>query len=54
MNDDNDFSRAGDVLKSLFDRLLPEDAKEYRHFFSGWERIAGKKNGKDEKTCGCN
>ena len=41
MKDDN-FSSAGDVLNTLFKRLIPEDKTEYAHFFSGWESIAGK------------
>ena len=41
MSDDDRFSRAGDVLKNLFDRLLPEDADGYTRFFSGWAKIAG-------------
>lgn len=41
MSNDDQFSRAGDVLKTLFDRLLPEDAAGYTRFFSGWEKIAG-------------
>lgn len=41
VNDKEKFSRAGDVLKVLFDRLVPEEAEEYSRFFSGWEKIAG-------------
>ncbi len=41
MSNDDQFSRAGDVLKTLFDRLLLEDAAGYTRFFSGWEKIAG-------------
>ncbi len=41
MNDDERFSSAGEVLKTLFDRLLPDDAAGYTGFFSGWEKIAG-------------
>lgn len=41
VNDKEKFSRAGDVLKLLFDRLVPEEAEEYSRFFSGWEKIAG-------------
>jgi predicted nucleic acid-binding Zn ribbon protein len=38
---DNDFSHAGDVMKVLFNRLVPEDKVEFSKFFSGWEKIAG-------------
>ncbi len=38
---DNDFSNAGDVLKTLFERIIPEEKDEYCNFFSGWETIAG-------------
>jgi len=41
MNDNDDFSHAGDVMKALFSRLIPEDKVEYSRFFSGWEKIAG-------------
>jgi len=41
MNDNDGFSNAGDVLKTLFERILPEEKDEYSHFFSGWESIAG-------------
>ncbi len=41
MNNDVEFSNAGDVLKTLFERILPEEKDEYYHFFSGWETIAG-------------
>jgi len=41
MNDNDDFSHAGDVMKVLFSRLIPEDKVEYSRFFSGWEKIAG-------------
>ncbi len=41
MNDNEKFSQAGDVLKVIFERLLPEDPAGYTHFFSGWEKIAG-------------
>lgn len=41
VNDKEKFSRAGDVLKDLFDRLVPEEAEEYSRFFTGWEKIAG-------------
>jgi len=41
MNDDKQFSLAGDVLKTLFDRLLPDEAAGYTKFFSGWDKIAG-------------
>ncbi len=43
MNDDDKFSNAGDVLKTLFERIIPEEKDEYSHFFSGWETIAGGK-----------
>ena len=39
---DDDFSSAGEVLNTLFKRLIPEDKTEYAHFFSGWEDISGK------------
>jgi len=41
LNDNGKFSQAGDVLKVIFERLLPEDPAGYTHFFSGWEKIAG-------------
>lgn len=41
VNDKEKFSRAGDVLKNLFDKLVPEEAEEYSRFFTGWENIAG-------------
>ena len=41
MNDNEKFSNAGDVLKTLFERILPEEKDEFSHFFSGWETIAG-------------
>jgi len=41
MSDNEDFSRAGDVLKTLFNRLIPEDKLEYSRFFSAWEKIVG-------------
>ena len=41
MNDNDEFSNAGDVLKTLFERILPEEKDEYSYFFSGWEAIAG-------------
>lgn len=41
MNDDHRFSRAGDVLKNLFDRLVPDQAQEFSRFFSGWASLAG-------------
>jgi predicted nucleic acid-binding Zn ribbon protein len=41
MNDNKDFSHAGDVMKALFSRLVPEEKVEISNFFSGWEKIAG-------------
>lgn len=41
VNDDKDFSRAGDVLKEIFDRIQTTEASEYASFFSGWDSIAG-------------
>jgi len=41
MRENEEFSQAGDVLKTLFKRLVPEEQAVYSHFFSGWEKIAG-------------
>lgn len=43
MSGDEQFSRAGDVLKSFFDKLVPQEASGYNRFFSGWDQIAGEK-----------
>jgi predicted nucleic acid-binding Zn ribbon protein len=45
MNDNDNFSHAGEVLESLFNRIIPEEKKEYTSFFSGWEKIAGDEPG---------
>ncbi|MDT8297286.1 MAG: DUF721 domain-containing protein, partial [Spirochaetaceae bacterium] len=41
MNDDRDFTRAGEVLKTLFDRIIPDQQTGYAGLFSGWDQIAG-------------
>jgi predicted nucleic acid-binding Zn ribbon protein len=41
LNNSGKFSQAGEVLKVIFERLLPDDPAGYTHFFSGWEKIAG-------------
>lgn len=39
MNDE--FTNAGDVLKNLFSKLMPEEASGYTGLFSGWEKTVG-------------
>ena len=39
MNDE--FTEAGEVLKDLFHKIIPEDAAGYQRIFSGWEQIVG-------------
>ncbi len=39
MNDN--FTNAGDVLKDLFDKIVPEEASGYTGLFSGWNEIVG-------------
>lgn len=41
MNDDRDFTHAGEVLKILFDRINPYQHTGYTGLFSGWDKIAG-------------
>ena len=41
MNDDRDFTRAGEVLKTLFDRIIPDQQSGYAGLLSGWDQIAG-------------
>ena len=40
-NDRDEFSRAGDVLKNVFDKIVPDEAENYSRFFSGWDKIVG-------------
>ena len=41
MNDNDKFHKAGDILKELFNRIVPENAEGYSRFFSGWAILAG-------------
>ncbi len=41
MSDKESFSMAGDVLKTLFDRILPSNYSSAAGVFSSWEKIAG-------------
>jgi hypothetical protein len=41
MNDDRDFTRAGEVLKTLFDHIIPDQQTGYAGLISGWDQIAG-------------
>ncbi len=41
MPENEPYSFAGDVLKNLFDKILPDDFSSVTGFFSSWEEIAG-------------
>lgn len=39
--DETEFSRAGDVLKELFEKILPSNTEGYGRLFSGWTQVVG-------------
>jgi predicted nucleic acid-binding Zn ribbon protein len=39
--DDPEFRPAGDVLKELFEKMLPASSEGYGRLFGGWNRIVG-------------
>ena len=38
---DGEFSRAGDVLKDLFEKIVPEETRRSAQVLQGWEDIVG-------------
>lgn len=42
MKNDDSFVSAGEVIQTLIENIMPEDVKEYRALYTGWEHIVGK------------